>query len=108
MPREAFLPAGADRDGLGGSHGSPPTAPLVAAVLAGLEAVDMVVPFAEDTPIALITRVKPEILCKGEDYATKVVVGRELVEGYGGRVELVELLPGVSTTNIIARISNEG
>ena len=74
-------------------------------VLAGLEAVDLVVPFAESTPISLIEHVRPDVLCKGEDYATKVVVGRELVEGYGGRVELVELLPGVSTTNIIARIT---
>ena len=76
-----------------------------AAVLAGLEAVDLVVPFAESTPISLIEHVRPDVLCKGEDYVNKVVVGRELVEGYGGRVELVELLPGVSTTNIIARIT---
>jgi D-beta-D-heptose 7-phosphate kinase / D-beta-D-heptose 1-phosphate adenosyltransferase len=76
-----------------------------AIVLAGLEAVDLVVPFSAPTPMAEIERLQPDILCKGEDYANKVVVGRELVEGYGGRVELVELVPGVSTTNIIARIS---
>lgn len=76
-----------------------------AVVLAGLEAVDLVVPFSAPTPMAEIERLRPDILCKGEDYADKVVVGRELVEGYGGRVELVELVPGVSTTNIIARIS---
>ncbi len=76
-----------------------------AAVLAGLEAVDLVVPFAESTPLALIDRLRPDVLCKGEDYRGKVVVGRELVEGYGGRVELVELLPGLSTTNIISRIN---
>ena len=76
-------------------------------VLAGLEAVDLVVPFSEPTPEALLERVRPEVLCKGEDYQDKLVVGRELVEGYGGRVELVELLPGVSTTNIIARISSD-
>ena len=76
-----------------------------AVVLAGLEAVDLVVPFSASTPMAEIERLQPDILCKGEDYANKVVVGRELVEGYGGRVELVELVPGVSTTNIIARIS---
>jgi D-beta-D-heptose 7-phosphate kinase/D-beta-D-heptose 1-phosphate adenosyltransferase len=77
-----------------------------ATVLAGLEAVDLVVPFGELTPIALITLLQPDILCKGEDYKNKIVVGRELVEGYGGVVELVELLPGVSTTNIIARITD--
>ena len=87
-----------------------PVLPLAerATVLAGLEAVDLVAPFAEPTPVALIERVRPDVLCKGEDYRTKAVVGRELVEGYGGRVELVELLPGVSTTNIISKISAEG
>lgn len=90
-----------------GKGDSRPVLPLAerAAVLAGLEAVGLVVPFAESTPIALIERLRPEVLCKGEDYRDKVVVGRELVEGYGGRVELVELLPGVSTTNIIAKIT---
>lgn len=75
-----------------------------ATVLAGLEAVDLVVPFDEPTPIALIERVRPDVLCKGEDYKGKVVVGREVVEGYGGRVELVPLLPGMSTTHVIERI----
>ena len=75
-----------------------------ATLLAGLEAVDLVVPFDEPTPIALIQRVRPDVLCKGEDYKDKVVVGREVVEAYGGRVELVELLPGLSTTHVIERI----
>ena len=75
-----------------------------AAVLAGLEAVDLVVPFDEPTPIALIEAVHPDVLCKGEDYRTKPVVGRELVEGWGGRVELIPLLPGMSTTHIVERI----
>ncbi|MCO5171537.1 MAG: D-glycero-beta-D-manno-heptose 1-phosphate adenylyltransferase [Planctomycetes bacterium] len=79
-----------------------------ATVLAGLEAVDMVVPFDEPTPVALIERVRPDVLCKGEDYRGKVVVGRELVEGWGGRVELVPLLPGKSTTNVIDRIERAG
>jgi len=77
-----------------------------ATVLAGLEAVDLVVPFDEDTPIELIKRVRPDVLCKGEDYRDKVVVGREIVEAAGGRVELVELLPGVSTTHVIERIES--
>jgi D-beta-D-heptose 7-phosphate kinase / D-beta-D-heptose 1-phosphate adenosyltransferase len=75
-----------------------------AAVLAGLEAVDLVVPFDEPTPIALIEAVHPDVLCKGEDYRLKPVVGRELVEGWGGRVELIPLLPGMSTTHIVERI----
>ena len=77
-----------------------------ATLLAGLEAVDLVVPFDEATPIALIERVRPDVLCKGEDYKDKVVVGREVVEAYGGRVELVELLPGLSTTHVIERIGS--
>lgn len=77
-----------------------------ATLLAGLEAVDLVVPFDEPTPIALIERVRPDVLCKGEDYKDKLVVGREIVESYGGRVELVELLPGLSTTHVIERIGS--
>ncbi|MEZ6184719.1 MAG: D-glycero-beta-D-manno-heptose 1-phosphate adenylyltransferase [Planctomycetota bacterium] len=77
-------------------------------VLAGMEAVDLVIPFSEATPIRLIETVQPDILCKGEDYADKEVVGREVVEGYGGRVELVRLLPGVSTTRVIERIGQQG
>jgi D-beta-D-heptose 7-phosphate kinase / D-beta-D-heptose 1-phosphate adenosyltransferase len=76
-----------------------------ATVLAGLEAVDIVVPFAEDTPIKLIEALRPDVLCKGEDYKDKLVVGRDIVEGYGGRVELVELVPGLSTSTIIAKIT---
>lgn len=78
-----------------------------ATLLAGLEAVDAVVPFDEPTPIALIERIRPDILCKGEDYRDKEVVGRGVVEGYGGRVQLVPLVPGLSTTAIIGRL-NEG
>jgi D-beta-D-heptose 7-phosphate kinase/D-beta-D-heptose 1-phosphate adenosyltransferase len=75
-----------------------------ATVLAGLEAVDLVVPFDEPTPVQLIERVRPDVLCKGEDYRGKVVVGREVVESYGGVVQLVPLLPGMSTTHVIDRI----
>ena len=84
-----------------------PVLPLTerATVLAALESVSLVVPFAEPTPIALIDKLRPDVLCKGEDYRDKEVVGQELVESYGGSVELVELVPGLSTTNIIARLS---
>jgi D-beta-D-heptose 7-phosphate kinase / D-beta-D-heptose 1-phosphate adenosyltransferase len=73
-------------------------------VLAGLAFVDAVVLFAEDTPIDLIARIKPDILVKGADYRIDQVVGREVVESYGGRVVLVELLPDSSTTLIIDRL----
>jgi D-beta-D-heptose 7-phosphate kinase/D-beta-D-heptose 1-phosphate adenosyltransferase len=54
--------------------------------------------------VNLIERVRPDVLCKGEDYKGKVVVGRELVEAYGGRVVLVPLVPGMSTTLVIERM----
>ena len=76
-------------------------------VLAGLAFVDAVVLFADDTPLELIACVKPDVLVKGADYRIDQVVGRELVESYGGRVVLVELLPDSSTTRIIDRLKTE-
>ncbi|BBO79309.1 bifunctional protein HldE [Desulfosarcina widdelii] len=76
-----------------------------AAILSALEDVDMVVFFDEDTPLNLIDRLKPDILVKGADYRIEDVVGRDLVESYGGRVRLVEILEGHSTTAIARKIS---
>ena len=76
-----------------------------AEVLAGLEAVDVVVIFEEDTPLELIRRVRPKVLVKGADYRIDQVVGRELVEADGGEIVLVDLVPGYSTTNLIKRRS---
>src|SRR5262249_55331637 len=76
-------------------------------VLAGLAFVDAVVLFAEDTPIELIGRIRPDVLVKGADYRIDQVVGREVVESYGGRVVLVDLLPDSSTTLIIDRLKAE-
>jgi D-beta-D-heptose 7-phosphate kinase/D-beta-D-heptose 1-phosphate adenosyltransferase len=73
-------------------------------VLAGLAFVDAVVLFSDDTPIELIGTIKPDILVKGADYALDEVVGRDLVESYGGRVVLVELVPDSSTTLIVNRL----
>jgi D-beta-D-heptose 7-phosphate kinase / D-beta-D-heptose 1-phosphate adenosyltransferase len=75
-----------------------------AAVLAGLATVDLVTGFAEDTPEALIRLLRPDLLVKGADYALEDVVGADLVRGWGGRVLLAELLPGHSTTAMVARI----
>jgi D-beta-D-heptose 7-phosphate kinase / D-beta-D-heptose 1-phosphate adenosyltransferase len=72
-------------------------------VLAALEMVDAVVSFDEDTPKGLIEQVTPEVLVKGEDWADKGVVGREWVESHGGQVVLAPLVPGRSTTAILAR-----
>ena len=74
-----------------------------AEVLAALEAVDLVVLFDEDTPIELITRVRPSVLVKGGDYSRDQVVGHEIVEAGGGEVLLVDILPGVSTTALVDR-----
>jgi D-beta-D-heptose 7-phosphate kinase / D-beta-D-heptose 1-phosphate adenosyltransferase len=73
-------------------------------ILAALDCIDYVVIFDEDTPLELITSLKPHILAKGGDYTPEAVVGREVVESYGGRVELVSFVDGKSTTNIIERI----
>ncbi len=75
-----------------------------AAVLASLAAVDALVVFEEDTPETLLRLLRPDVLVKGADYRMDQVVGRDLVESYGGRVVLAELLPGNSTTATIARL----
>jgi D-beta-D-heptose 7-phosphate kinase/D-beta-D-heptose 1-phosphate adenosyltransferase len=72
-----------------------------AEVLSALEAVDLVVLFDADTPVDLIRRVKPSVLVKGADYRVDQVVGRELVEAHGGKILLVGLAPGHSTTRLI-------
>jgi D-beta-D-heptose 7-phosphate kinase/D-beta-D-heptose 1-phosphate adenosyltransferase len=72
-------------------------------VLAALECVDLVTPFAEDTPAKIVERVSPGVLVKGEDWKDKGVVGREWVESHGGVVVLAPLLAGRSTTSILER-----
>ena len=69
-------------------------------VLAALGDVDLVTPFEEDTPEALIQRLRPDVLVKGEDYTIEQVVGAAFVQSYGGRVLLATLTPGESTTAI--------
>ena len=76
-----------------------------AAVLASIAGVDAVVLFDEETPLALIELLRPDVLVKGADYRLDQVVGAELVQGYGGRVLLAELEPGYSTTGTIARLT---
>ena len=79
-----------------------------AEVLAALEAVDLVVPFEEDTPLELIRRVKPTVLVKGGDYTKEQVVGHEIVEAAGGEVVLIETLPERSTTRLVERSKGRG
>lgn len=73
-------------------------------LLAALDCVDYVVIFDEDTPLALIENIRPDILVKGGDYTREGVVGHSQVESWGGRVELVEFLDGRSTSGIIEKI----
>jgi D-beta-D-heptose 7-phosphate kinase/D-beta-D-heptose 1-phosphate adenosyltransferase len=74
-----------------------------AEVLAALEAVDLVIIFDQDTPLELISHVRPQLLAKGGDYRREQVVGHELVEAYGGEVVLIDLVPGFSTSQIVRK-----
>ncbi len=74
-----------------------------AEVLAALEAVDLVAIFEDDTPLDLITRIRPSVLVKGGDYTREQVVGHEIVEAHGGEVVLVDILEGFSTTSLVKR-----
>ncbi|HLO42630.1 MAG TPA: D-glycero-beta-D-manno-heptose 1-phosphate adenylyltransferase [Phycisphaerales bacterium] len=73
-------------------------------VLGALASVDAVTLFAEDTPIKLIEAVRPDVLVKGGDYTKDKVVGGAFVESYGGRVALVDVVEGRSTTNTLKRL----
>ena len=73
--------------------------------LSSLAIVDMVVIFEEDTPVKLIQTLKPAILAKGADYQKHEVVGHEIVEAYGGKIVLIPLKEGYSTTNLIKKMA---
>lgn len=78
-----------------------------AAMLAALEAVDYVVVFDEATPNALLEQLRPDVLVKGGTYATHEIVGREVVEAYGGVVKPLTLVEGISTTRIVQGLRGE-
>jgi D-beta-D-heptose 7-phosphate kinase/D-beta-D-heptose 1-phosphate adenosyltransferase len=75
-----------------------------AQVMAAIRYVDGVVAFGEDTPLALIAALVPDVLVKGADYSVEQVVGADIVQAAGGRVVLAELVAGQSTTGMIARM----
>jgi rfaE bifunctional protein nucleotidyltransferase chain/domain len=75
-----------------------------ARVLAGLEAVDCVVLFDDDTPLRLIEALAPDVLVKGADYSRDRIVGADWVEARGGRVVRVPLVAGYSTTALVERL----
>ena len=89
-----------------------PGRPLVpegerARLVAALACVDAVVLFDEDTPLALIQLLRPDVLVKGADYAREQIVGAREVESWGGRVVRVAFVPGYSTTELLARFRRE-
>ena len=73
-------------------------------VLAALSSVDWVVPFSEETPARLISRVLPEVLVKGGDYRIEDIAGADVVQQNGGRVEIVPLITGRSTSRTIGAV----
>ena len=86
-----------------------PSRPLVpeqerAELLAALESVDRVVLFEQDTPLEVILALRPEVLAKGADWAVDKIVGAAEVQQWGGRVERISLVEGLSTSAIIERV----
>jgi D-beta-D-heptose 7-phosphate kinase/D-beta-D-heptose 1-phosphate adenosyltransferase len=75
-----------------------------ALVLASLLMVDMVVIFEEDTPLNLITALRPDLIVKGGDYTLEQIVGAKEVMAYGGRVVINPIVEGFSTTGIIGKM----
>ena len=73
-------------------------------MLAGLAAVDWVVPFSGDTPEALLTLLKPDVLVKGGDYSIDEVVGADIIINNGGSVKVLKLVDELSTTGLAKKI----
>jgi len=107
------LIVGVNADASARRLGKGPDRPVVreterARLVAALDAVDCVVLFAEDTPLALIRQLKPDVLVKGADYAPDAIVGATEVEGWGGRVVRVPLVQNASSTRLIEKLRGRG
>jgi rfaE bifunctional protein nucleotidyltransferase chain/domain len=76
-------------------------------LLASLQFVDAVVVFEEDTPLNLLTLVKPDILVKGGDYTIETIVGADIVINNGGEVKCLDFVQGYSTTSIEEKLRRE-
>ena len=86
-----------------------PSRPIVpeherAELLAALDVVDAVVIFDDETPAGIVAALQPDVLVKGADWAHDAIVGRDTVEARGGRVVRIEVVPGYSTSSIVARM----
>ncbi len=78
-----------------------------ARVLAALQFIDLVVLFNEDTPLALISELLPDVLVKGSDYLAENIVGADVVKKHGGVVKTIDFVAGYSTTRIIEKIKRQ-
>ncbi len=78
-----------------------------AKVLSGLESVNFVVLFRQDTPLKIIHEIRPDILIKGADWQKNKIVGADFVSSYGGKIYTVKLANGRSTTNLIKKIAEK-
>jgi len=87
---------------LKGEHRPVQTEQNRATILASLYMVDVVVIFDEDTPLEIIKSIMPDVLVKGGDYTPETIVGAKEVMANGGKVEIIPLVPGLSTTNLEA------
>lgn len=79
-----------------------------ARMLAAFVFVDAVIIFQEDTPLSLIKSIQPDILTKGDDYTPENIVGADFVIDKGGKVETIALVKGYATSQIIAKIKEQG
>ena len=79
-----------------------------AAVMAALESVSLVTWFDEDTPLALINELKPDVLVKGGDYDMRKLPETQIVESYGGKVLVIPFVDGYSTTALVKKIRSPG
>ena len=73
-------------------------------ILSSLKIVDFVIIFDEETPLNLIKEISPDVIVKGGDYKVDEVVGAEYIKKTGGKVKIVKLKEGYSTTNLIAKL----
>ena len=75
-----------------------------AEIIAAMENVDYVILFDQEDPLEVIATIKPDVLVKGGDWSIDTIVGRDVVESYGGTVVALPMIPGVSTSRIIEDI----
>ena len=88
-----------------------PTRPIIpqderAEIMSAIKSVDYVIIFDQSDPLQIITSIRPDILLKGGDWNLDTIVGRDVVESYGGKVFSLPLIPGVSTTQIINKVTS--